>query len=268
MASLAGHTAIVTGANHGIGAATAVALAELGAAVLISYLPLRDDVAATAAEYREQRARDASDVLARVASVGARAVAVEADVTDAATATRLFDVAEKELDDVDILINNASGWRADTFKPASIDRIGRPLQRLTAETFDAVHAVDARGAALLIAEFARRHAERGASWGRIVSLTSGGVEGFPEEVSYGAAKAALVSLTLSAALELAALGITANAVHPPVTDTGWITDEVRRCVEQSAELFHVAQPDDVAATVAFLCSDTAAMITGNVIRMR
>ena len=78
-------------------------------------------------------------------------------------------------------------------------------------------------AALLIAEFARRHIARGADWGRIIGLTSGGGLGFPEEVSYGAAKAAQVNYTMSAALELAPYGITANMVHPPVTDTGWVT---------------------------------------------
>ena len=72
----------------------------------------------------------------------------------------------------------------------------------------------------------RRHRERAASWGRIIGLTSGGELGFPEEVSYGAAKAAQTNYTMSAASELAELGITANMVHPPITDTGWVTDEV------------------------------------------
>ena len=69
-----------------------------------------------------------------------------------------------------------------------------------------------------MAEFASRHAARAATWGRIICLTSGGAEGFPEEVSYGAAKAALESYTKSAAWELGHLGITANLIHPPATD--------------------------------------------------
>lgn len=73
------------------------------------------------------------------------------------------------------------------------------------------------GSARLIGEFARRDAARGATWGRIVGLTSGGPMGFPNEVSYGAAKAALENYTMSAAFELAPLGVTANVVHPPVT---------------------------------------------------
>src|SRR6185503_15762145 len=120
----------------------------------------------------------------------------------------------------------------------------------------------------LIAEFARRHAARGATWGRILGLTSGGPTGFPNEVSYGAAKAALENYTMSAAFELAPLGITANVVHPPVTDTGWVTDEVRRLVEERSDLIHVASPEEVAHVIAYLVSDDAHLITGNRIHLR
>jgi 3-oxoacyl-[acyl-carrier protein] reductase len=123
-------------------------------------------------------------------------------------------------------------------------------------------------AALLIAEFAGRHIGRGAAWGRIIGLTSGGVLGFPEEVSYGAAKAAQENYTMSAAAELARYGITANMVHPPVTDTGWVTDAVREEVAASGTLFHVASPAEVAAVIAYLASDAAALITGNVLTLR
>jgi 3-oxoacyl-[acyl-carrier protein] reductase len=109
---------------------------------------------------------------------------------------------------------------------------------------------------------------RGAAWGRIIGLTSGGDLGFPEEVSYGAAKAAQVSYTMSAAVELARFGVTANMVHPPVTDTGWISDAVRDAVAVSPTLFHVASPAEVAGVVAYLASDAAALITANVITLR
>jgi 3-oxoacyl-[acyl-carrier protein] reductase len=124
------------------------------------------------------------------------------------------------------------------------------------------------GAALMIAEFARRHIARQASWGRIVGLTSGGLLGFPQEVSYGAAKAAQESYTMSAAAELAPFGVTANMVHPPVTDTGWVTAAVREEVAASPVLFHVASPDEVAGVIAWLASDAAALVTGNVITLR
>jgi 3-oxoacyl-[acyl-carrier protein] reductase len=123
-------------------------------------------------------------------------------------------------------------------------------------------------AALMISEFARRHSARGADWGRIIGLTSGGDLGFPEEVSYGAAKAAQANYTMSAALELAPYGITANMVYPPVTDTGWVTDAVRREVAARRELIHVASPAQVADVIAYLASDAAELITANVITLR
>ena len=182
---------------------------------------------------------------------------MEADLSDPAAAARLFAAAEAELGPVDILVNNATGWLADTFAARDSDRLGRNLVRVSAETFDQQFAVDARGGALLIAEFARHHAARQANWGRIIGLTSGGPDGFPGEVSYGAAKAALVNYTMSAAYELADLGITANIVYPPVTDTGWVTDEVRALVRERTDLIHIAQPEEVARVIAYLASDEA-----------
>ena len=92
--------------------------------------------------------------------------------------------------------------------------------------------------------------------------------GFPGEVSYGAAKAALENYTMSASTELAPFGITANIVHPPVTDTGWITDDVRAFVASSREFHRVVAPEQVAEVIAWLCSDAARLVTGNVIRLR
>ncbi len=265
----AGHVAIVTGANHGIGAATARALADGGAAVLLTYLRTADaSHAGTPELYRQNRAQPADVIVDAIVASGGRALAIEADLTDASVPAMLFDEAERTFGPVDILINNATGWRQDTFKPTTTDRFGRGMQPVTAESFDAQFAIDARASALLIAEFARRHAERGATWGRIIGLTSGGALGFPEEVSYGAAKAALENYTMSAAFELAEHGITANIVYPPVTDTGWVTDEVRAFVAGSGEHFHVSAPADVAEVIAYLVSDAARLITANVIRLR
>lgn len=266
---LTGHRALVTGANHGIGAATARLLARRGCQVLATYLRLSDvSDPAVPDQYRKARAQDASWLADGSRTGAGRVVAVEADLADPAAIGRLFDTAEAELGPVDILVNNASGWLQDTFTPAARDRFGRAMQPVTAATFDRQFAVDARAAALLIAEFARRHVTRGGTWGRIVGLTSGGAAGFPEEVSYGAAKAAQENYTMSAASELASQGITANIVYPPVTDTGWVTEEVRAAVRDSASLHHVASPDQVAEVIGYLVSDAASLVTGSVIRLR
>ncbi len=266
---LDGHVALVTGANHGIGAATALALAARGAGVLVTYLRINPEPEPGLPEaYGTVRAADAEQVIQAVRSGGGRAVAVEADLSDPSNAPRLFDTADSELGPVDILVNNASAWAQDTFRQAHRDEVGRRMQPVTSEVAHRLLAVDAVAPALLMAELARRHAERGATWGRVVGLTSGGPEGFPSEVSYGAAKAAQVNYTMSAATELADLGITANVVHPPVTDTGWVTDAMRDVVRRDPRLVHVAAPEEVAEVIGWLCSDAAALVTGNVITLR
>jgi 3-oxoacyl-[acyl-carrier protein] reductase len=265
----ADHVAIVTGANHGIGAAVARRLAARGDGVLLTYLRLEDapDPGVPDA-YRRNRAIGATALVEEIEAAGGRVVAVEADLSDRGAPATLFDAAERELGPVDILVNNATGWVQDTFTPDEHDEVGRALRPVTPETFAQQFTVDAQAAALLIAEFARRHAERGASWGRIVGLTSGAALGFPSEVSYGAAKAAQENYTMSASVELARYGVTANMVHPPVTDTGWVTDDVREVVRASDELHHVATPDEVAEVIEFLTSDAAGLVTGNILHLR
>jgi 3-oxoacyl-[acyl-carrier protein] reductase len=265
---LAGRVALVTGANQGIGAATAHALAVHGVAVFVTYFRLAGgDDPSLPAEYDEVRARSADHVVAGIRAAGGSADSMEADLADPAVPARLFDRAEATLGPVEILVNNASGWLADTFLPDRTDRFGRKLRPVDAASYGQQFAVDVRAAALLIAEFARRHVGRGATWGRIVGLTSGSPHGFLEEVSYGAAKAAQENYTMSAAQELGRYGVTANIVYPPVTDTGWVTPEVERQVMAENPLRHIARPDDVAEVIAFLASEQARFVTGQVIRM-
>jgi 3-oxoacyl-[acyl-carrier protein] reductase len=264
---LTGHVALVSGANHGIGAATARLLARHGAAVLITYL--RTGAFGQYPEaYREHRSADGQDVAASIVTEGGKARAVEADLLESSVVPRLFAEAEQVFGAVDILINNATGQCAnDSFAAHRGPGKGTP-DTLTADIFNKTFGVDARAGALMIAEFARRHIERQASWGRIVGLTSGGPKGFPGEITYGAAKAALENYTMAASVELGRLGVTANMVYPPVTDTGWVTDEVREFVSHSNDHIHIARPEDVAGVILLLCSTEAAMITGNVVRMR
>lgn len=266
---LSGHVGIVTGGNHGIGAATARALAACGAKIIVTYLRLTDiGNSGHPDQYQEDRAGDADEVVSAIRDSGGSAIGIEADLADPTVPNTLFERSEAEFGPVDILVNNASSWLADTFTGDARDRFDRKLSNVSAATFDQQFAVDARATALLIAEFASRHNERKANWGRIVGLTSGGPDGFPGEVSYGAAKAALENYTMSVAAELATVGITANVVYPPITDTGWISDEVRNLVEQGSGYKRIASPDEVAEVIAYLVSDQAALITGNVIHLR
>jgi 3-oxoacyl-[acyl-carrier protein] reductase len=268
---LTGRVALVTGANQGIGAAIATALAAQGAAVFLTYLRLESGThageAAYPPEYDQLRARSANEVVQAIRDAGGTAAAVEADLADPAVPAVLFDRADATLGPVEILVNNASGWLPNTFLPDPTDHWGHRSSPVDATSHDRQFAVDVRAAALLIAEFARRHIARDATWGRIIGLTSGGQGGFPSEVSYGAAKAAQENYTMSAAAELGRYGITANLVYPPPTDTGWITPEIAAAATTASPLGHVAQPAEVAEVITFLASHQARFITGQIIRM-
>lgn len=260
--------AIVTGANHGIGAGTARTLANRGVRVLVTGLPLPPDESGDLpTAYYTDRSRHPEEVADAIRRDGGQAHAVALDLADGSAASTLYYEAEAAFDDpVRILVHNASGWIADTF--GAVDHHAGAGREVSVETFDRQFDVDARAGALLIAEHARRHRRRDDDWGRILTLTSGSPEGFPGEASYGAAKAALENYTMTAAAELARMGITANSVLPPVTDTGWVTDSIRHFVADSWSHHHVAAPGEVAAVIDWLCSDAAYLVTGNRIVLR
>lgn len=267
---IAGQVAIVTGGNHGIGAATARALGAQGVRVFITYLrrPEAEEDDVVPSVYGRNRAQAADAVVAEIRENGGQAEAWEADLADPATIPQPFDRAQSCLGPVDILVHNAAAWMADTFLTESSDRLGRSLTSISAASHDLHFAVNSRATALLIAEYARRYRERGAGWGRIITVTTGGSGGFPEEVSYGASKNALESYTMAAAWELGQFGITANVVCPPVTDTGWIPEEHRADLAEGSPLRHIGTPQEVADVIVFLASRQAAAVTAAKIVMR
>jgi 3-oxoacyl-[acyl-carrier protein] reductase len=274
---LAGRTVLITGANnpYGVGAATAKAFAARGAKILLHYFRAEsspgEEVTDSPGEafYYRQQTKDAGEVLQALRDLGTEAHAEEADLADASRIPFLFDRAERLLGPIEILVNNAAAWEADTFIPSGSDLknelvelwTSRPAT-VTAGSFDRLFAVNARAPVLMMAELARRHVARGASWGRIVNVSTAGAYVFPSEVSYGAGKLALEGYTRSAAMELGQFGITVNAVSLGPVQTGWVTPELEREILPTIPLGRIGTPEDVADVIVFLASEQARWVTG------
>jgi len=272
---LAGRVALVTGANSplGIGGAIAAALAAEGVAVALAYLPGdRADESFDHLEPGEERyaaatAADGHQVRDRIRAAGGTAELFPVDLADPAAVPALLDRIETALGPVDILVNNAAYCVPDTFMPAVGRRFYGEMVPLTAAALDAHWAVNSRAPALLMAEYHRRQLARGARWGRVVNISTDGAPAFPSEVSYGATKHALESLSRSAAHEMAPAGITVNIVSPGPIQTGWISADMVATIEHDTPLGRVGRPDDVADVVVFLASEQARWLTGQILHV-
>jgi 3-oxoacyl-[acyl-carrier protein] reductase len=238
-------TAIVTGAARGIGAATARRLAGDGHAVGVLDL---EEASCT---------RTVADITA----AGGRAVAVGVDVSQADQVHAAVERVAEELGDPVVLVNNAGIIRDNL------------IFKMTEDDWDAVIAVHLRGA-FLMSRACQAYMTQN-RFGRIVNLSSSSALGNRGQANYSAAKAGLQGLTKTLAIELGRFGVTANAVAP-----GFIQTDMTRATAQrlgvSFEDFiahsaaaipvqRVGQPEDVAATISFLCSDEAGFVSGQVI---
>ena len=216
---LSGHTALVTGASRGIGAAIAIALAEAGAAVAVNY---------------RERADEADAVVAKIREFGGRATAIAADVSQAAAVAKMVDLASSALGAIDILVNNAGL------------AIVRSIDDLTESDFDRTIAVNLKSAFLCTQ--AVLPAMRAKKWGRIVNISSGAARGAGAiGVHYNASKAGMEGLTRGYAARLVKEGITVNAVAPSLIETDMMRG--RSDLARNIPLGRLGQPGEVAQAV-------------------
>jgi 3-oxoacyl-[acyl-carrier protein] reductase len=240
---LEGHAAFVTGSARGLGRAVVERLAAEGAAVTIADLDLPA----------------ASEAAAALRSMpGVRALAVELDVRDAASVGAAVERSVAEHGLLDILVNNAGVVR-DT-----------RLESMTDEDWDTVLDVDLRGY-FVCARAALPHL-RARGWGRIVNISSRAYLGNPGQANYSAAKAGVVGMARALSMELARDGITVNVVAPGAIDTALVRNHPRseEIIDRAIRMQPVKRlgtPEDVAAAVAFLASDDASFISGDVLHV-
>src|SRR5829696_8977971 len=243
MINLRGKRALVTGGSRGIGAATALILAECGADVGIGY---------------RSRQTEAADVVQKLADRGVRAFAHAAELSALAGTTSLFERAAREFGGLDIFVGNAGIWPPDDIPLTEMS--DEHWRRTMSENVDSMF-YSTRAAA--------RQLERG---GRIVLVSStAGQRGEAYHADYAASKGAMISFVKSLAVELASREITVNAVAPGWVDTDAVAqvmdNEGRDRIAAAIPVGRIATPRDIAGPIAFLCSDLARHVTGEILNV-
>jgi len=237
---------LVTGASRtiGIGASIALALAESGWDVALTYWHPYD-----VSMPWKSRPEEVMALCSRLESVGARTTAIETDLTLIDSASRIFDTVERDLGAITALVMS------------HCHSVDSDILTTSIESFDAHFAVNARATWLLVREFGKRfRGEPGT--GRIISITSDHTAG---NLPYGASKGAMDRIVLASAVEFRSLGITANVINPGATDTGWMSEEFKANVQSTTLLGRVGMPEDCAHLVKFLCSHEGGWINAQVL---
>ena len=254
--------ALITGANNpqGIGAATAFAFAREGAKVVLVYKKvLRPFDRARTGEngvdrYCAANAGNADAVEKRLRGMNADCLVLESDISDEDAVGKIYSAAAERYGKVDILVNNAAADDENGFDT---------IEKITRKVIDETFAVNVRGSLLMMREFIAR---RG-NYGRIVNISTDAAQVFAGQIAYGASKATLEALTRSIALEVGKYGITVNCVAPGPTQTGWIDAELEKAVVPLIPMGKLIRPEEIAATILFLASEQAGMLTGQVIKV-
>ncbi len=274
---LEGKTVLVTGANHGIGRATALAFSAQGAKVFITYF--RPACRFSEAELEEAAAagiggpllyaagqqQTADPLLKTIRAAGGLCQAHEADLADPSRIGMLFDACEATLGPVDILVNNHTCCLKDTFDPGCKAKQGFGVHLVATESIDAHFAVNVRACVLMMSEYLRRFLNRTTGWGRIINISTDAAHAHPASISYAASKHAIESYTRSAALEMGKYGITVNVVAPGPIQTGWLAPEDETKIAETTPLGRMGRPEDVADVVVFLASEQAHWLTGQLL---